>query len=81
MVADWGSADLSRSDELQFAAQVVRQGPSRRAFLQPVRSGRNYNCNFRTSRTGSLHPLSQNKTPYIGNGDLVFSSLCVFGLF
>jgi TonB family protein len=31
LVGDWGSADLSRSVELQFAAQVVRLGPNRRA--------------------------------------------------
>jgi hypothetical protein len=31
LVGDWGSADLSRSAQLQFAAQVVRLGPSRRA--------------------------------------------------
>ena len=30
-VADWGSAEPSRSDEPQFVARVVRLGPGRRS--------------------------------------------------
>lgn len=39
MVGEWGSADRSRSDELQFAAPVVRLGPARRAPRRGVQGG------------------------------------------
>ena len=39
MVGDWGSADMSRVFELQFAARIVRPGPSRRASRRGVQGG------------------------------------------
>src|SRR5437773_3735175 len=36
MVGEWGSADRSRSAELQFAAPVVRLGPTRRPSRRGV---------------------------------------------
>jgi len=39
VVGEWGSADRSRSDELQFAAPVVRLGPTRRAPRRGVQGG------------------------------------------
>jgi hypothetical protein len=39
VVGEWGSADRSRSAELQFAAPVVRLGPARRAPRRGVQGG------------------------------------------
>jgi len=57
VVGEWGSADRSRSDELQFAAPVVRLGPARRTPRRGVQGGvaRETSLWVRLIKAGLMH--------------------------
>ena len=76
MVADWGSADMSR-------VLPQHSGSCRSAWV-PV-GGRSsptgrtncghYNCQFHNTKNTISHAFAQNKMPYIQNGGVGFVPL------